>query len=285
MKTFDTVAGLKAHLKAHDGLTKGFVPTMGALHQGHVSLVSKAISQCPVVTVSIFVNPSQFNDSRDLAKYPRTPEKDLALLSEVLRESDAVFIPPVHEVYPEEDTRTFDFGDIDKVMEGAHRPGHFKGVAQVVSRLFDIVEPDIAYFGEKDFQQLVVIKKLVTITGSRVQISGCPTVREPDGLAMSSRNMLLSPEHRIAAGIIYRSLRQSEEVFRKEGIDAAREFFRSGVESAGGFRMQYYEVADDINLTAVSNPGDFVSGRNYHICTAVYAGEIRLIDNIKISLE
>lgn len=285
MKIFDTSAGLKAHIKAQKGAVTGFVPTMGALHQGHISIVTKATGECPLVIVSIFVNPTQFNDSNDLARYPRTPEKDIAMLSEVLRDCDAVFIPSVHEVYPEKETRTFDFGTIDKVMEGAHRPGHFNGVAQVVSRLFDIVEPDIAYFGEKDFQQLAVIRELVRVTGSSVRISGCPTLREPDGLAMSSRNMLLLPEHRSAAGIIYKSLKQSEEVFRKDGIDAARNFFRSKIESVRGFKMQYYEAADDISLTPLSKPGEAISGRNYHLCVAVYAGEIRLIDNIRISLE
>jgi pantoate--beta-alanine ligase len=285
MKTFDTAAGLKSHLTVHKDSIIGFVPTMGALHKGHISIVSKAKAECPVVVVSIFVNPTQFNDSNDLARYPRTLEKDIEMLSKVLRDCDAVFTPSVHEVYPQKDVRVFDFGIIDKIMEGAHRPGHFNGVAQVVSRLFGIVEPDIAYFGEKDFQQLVIVRELVRIIGSRVRISGCPTLREPDGLAMSSRNMLLLPEHRSAAGIIYESLRQSEEVFRKEGIIGARNFFQSKVESVEGFRMQYYEVADDISLTTISDTKEATSGGNYHICVAVYAGEIRLIDNIRISLE
>ena len=258
---------------------------MGALHHGHISIVSKAVVECPVVAVSIFVNPTQFNNSNDLARYPRTLEKDIEMLSAVLRDNDAVFIPPVDEIYTHKDNPTFDFGNIDKVMEGAHRPGHFNGVAQVVSILFDIVQPDTAYFGEKDFQQLAIIRELVRITGRDVTIIGCQTIREPDGLAMSSRNMLLLPEHRSAAGVIYESMKKSAEVFRNEGIVAAREFFRSGVESVSGFRMQYYEVADDVSLKSVNSLAEAISGRNYHICVAVYAGEIRLIDNVRISLE
>lgn len=284
MKIFETASGLKSYLASLGENPKGFVPTMGALHRGHASLVSTAASECPLVTVSIFVNPTQFNDRNDLARYPKTPEKDIELLSEVLRDHDALFMPPVEEIYPQTETPVYDFGNIGSVMEGAHRPGHFNGVAQVVSILFDIVRPDIAYFGEKDFQQLAVIRELVRITGSSVSIAGCPTVREDDGLAMSSRNMLLRPEHRNSASAIYDSMKKSAEVFRREGIDAARHFFRSAVESVDGFRMQYYEIADDVGLSTISSPASAVAGRSYHICVAVYAGEIRLIDNIKISL-
>ena len=169
---------------------------MGALHEGHLSLAENALKQCPVIVVSIFVNPTQFNDKNDLKNYPRTLDSDLELLGRVLRETDLVFTPAVKEIYPVEDKREFHFGNLDNVMEALHRPGHFNGVAQVVSRLFEIVKPDIAYFGLKDFQQLAVIKELVRQTGNKVKIIGNPIIREPDGLAMSSRNRLLDPEMR-----------------------------------------------------------------------------------------
>jgi pantoate--beta-alanine ligase len=196
-----------------------------------------------------------------------------------------VFIPQVEEVYPEPDNRIFDFGTIDKSMEGEHRPGHFNGVAQVVSRLFDMVQPDVAYFGQKDFQQLAIIKEMVRQTGSNVSIVGCPIIREADGLAMSSRNMLLKPDHREVAGIIHKSLLLSVPIIKKEGADAARKFFKTTVESMKGFSVQYFELVDDRKLIPAKNLEQTVPDRNYFICVAVYAGEIRLIDNIPISLE
>jgi len=285
MKVIDKKSDLERHLKNCRLSPAGFVPTMGALHRGHLTLAERAVSECRVVTVSIFVNPTQFNDKRDLERYPRTIENDLKLLSPVLRPDDVVFIPHVEEVYPEPDTRVFDFGTIVKAMEGEHRPGHFNGVAQVVSRLFDMVQPDIAYFGQKDFQQLAVIKEMVRQTGSKVSIVGCPIIREADGLAMSSRNMLLKPEHREAAGIICKSLLLSVPIIKKEGTNAAREFFRKSVESIKGFSVQYFELVDDQELIPSKKIEQTVPDRNYFICVAVYAGEIRLIDNIPISLE
>jgi pantoate--beta-alanine ligase len=258
---------------------------MGALHSGHITLAERAVSECGVVIVSIFVNPTQFNDKKDLERYPRTLERDLKLLSSVLRPTDVVYTPAVEEVYPEPDTRVFDFGTIDKAMEGEHRPGHFNGVAQVVSRLFGMVQPDVAYFGQKDFQQLAIIKEMVRQTGSKVSIVGCPIIRESDGLAMSSRNTLLKPEHREAAGIIYKSLMLSVPLIKKEGIRAGRELFRKSVESVNGFQVQYFEVVDDSQLIPINGINETAPDKNYFICVAVYAGEIRLIDNIPISLE
>lgn len=281
----ETIATLRENIAKYGSGTKGFVPTMGALHQGHINLVRRAVSECSLVTVSIFVNPTQFNDKRDLEKYPRTIDNDLKMLSQVLREHDLVFVPSVNEIYPASDTRVFDFGTVAGAMEGLHRPGHFNGVAQVVSRLFDIAEPDVAYFGQKDFQQLAVIRELVHQTGSKVKVVGCPTVREADGLAMSSRNALLTPPHRKAAGIIYKSLTTAAELIREEGIEQASDFFRSAIESVDGFRLQYFEVVDDTKLVPVAHKADFQTNKQYYICVALFAGDIRLIDNIPISLE
>lgn len=285
MIIIETGALLKSHMERLQLSPKGFIPTMGALHDGHLDLVSRGVNDCRVVTVSIFVNPTQFNDPKDLERYPRTLDADIKLLSTVLRKDDALFVPSVAEIYPEHDTRVFNFGTIDKAMEGAHRPGHFNGVAQVVSRLFDLVTPDIAYFGQKDFQQLAVIRELVRQTGHKVKIVGCPTVRESDGLAMSSRNALLTPEHRKNAGIVFRSMSAAARLVKTEGISKARDFFREEIEAVEGFRLQYFEIVDDNELIPVKNYDDFMAGRNYYICVALYAGDIRLIDNIPISLE
>src|SRR5665647_2947747 len=206
MQVISSVTELHNYLGKMHLAPVGFVPTMGALHEGHMSLVESAVTQCPVVVVSIFVNPTQFNDKNDLKNYPRTPDSDLELLQKILRKTDLVFTPTVKEIYPEEDKRKFHFGNLDNVMEALHRPGHFNGVAQVVSRLFEIVEPDIAIFGMKDFQQLAIIRALVKQTGNKVRIIGSPIIRENDGLAMSSRNRLLSPEIRKNAPVIYKTI-------------------------------------------------------------------------------
>jgi pantoate--beta-alanine ligase len=281
----ETIADLKANMMKTGAPSHGFVPTMGALHNGHMALVKRAVSESSLVTVSIFVNPTQFNDKNDLEKYPRTLENDLKMLSRVLRPNDIVFIPPVSEIYPRPDTRVFDFGTIATVMEGLHRPGHFNGVAQVVSRLFDIVEPDIAYFGQKDFQQLAIIKELVRQSGSRIKIVGCPIVREADGLAMSSRNTLLEPTHRKASSIIYQSLIAAAEQIQVKGIEKSAAIFRDAVESVQGFSLQYFEVVDDSQLIPVRQMSDICTKKQYYICVAIFAGKIRLIDNMPISLE
>jgi pantoate--beta-alanine ligase len=282
MKSTSSKTELKSYLKGKDIEPIGFVPTMGALHNGHLSLVAKAVKECPVVTVSIFVNPTQFNDKEDLKNYPRTVEKDLELLSSVMRENDIVFIPDIKEIYPEEDTRTFRFGNLDKVMEGAHRPGHFNGVAQVVSRLFDIVNPDIAYFGQKDFQQLTIIRELVRQTGNRVKITGCPIVREPDGLAMSSRNMLLEPAIRKNASIIFSTISPAAEMAKTSDIASIKEYVSTRINSTPGFIVEYFEIVDDTELIPVRNKSEIIKGKRYFGCIAVKAGKIRLIDNIEI---
>ena len=262
----------------------GFVPTMGALHAGHISLVSEAVKQCPVTVVSIFVNPNQFNDKNDLKNYPRTEDKDIELLKTVMRDDDLVFIPPVNEIYPEEDKRVFSFGSLENVMEGLHRPGHFNGVAQVVSRLFDIVRPDIAFFGQKDFQQLAVIKELVRQTGFKVKIIGNPIIREEDGLAMSSRNRLLENGIRNKAGVIWSAISSAAAMIHDHDIPDLTAYVKKTIENAKGFTVEYFNVVDDEELMPVGSKAEMKKGKKYFGCVAVNAGKIRLIDNIEIPL-
>jgi pantoate--beta-alanine ligase len=283
MKRVTTIRELHDHIIKMNLSPNGFVPTMGALHNGHISLVNTALKSCPIVVVSIFVNPTQFNDKEDLKSYPRTLIKDLYLLEKVMRENDIVLTPEIQEIYPEDDKRVFSFGNLDKVMEGVNRPGHFNGVAQVVSRLFDIVKPDRAYFGMKDFQQVAIIRELVRQTGCRVQIISCPIVRERDGLAMSSRNQLLEPDIRKRAGIIYRTISEAAAMSSENEIIVLKEFVINHINSAEGFSVEYFEIVDDIDLVPLRSISEVRSGINYFGCIAVKAGKIRLIDNIEIS--
>jgi pantoate--beta-alanine ligase len=262
----------------------GFVPTMGALHDGHVSLVTTAVQLCPVVVVSIYVNPTQFNDINDLKNYPRSLDKDLLLLQKVMRDSDLVFTPEDKEIYPKEDKRVFDFGNLGKVMEALHRPGHFNGVAQVVSRLFEIVEPNVAIFGMKDFQQLAVIKELVRQTNNKVRIIGNPIVREKDGLAMSSRNILLEPEIRKNASIIFRTISAASEMIDYHDIPEIKTFVRRMINSIPGFDVEYFDIVDDTELIPVKFKKKMQKSKGYFGCIAVKAGKIRLIDNIEFAL-
>jgi pantoate--beta-alanine ligase len=284
MKVVNTANELQKKLKNIHLSPVGFVPTMGALHEGHVSLAECAVKQCPVVIVSIFVNPSQFNDKNDLKNYPRTPESDLELLRKVLRENDLVFTPGVKEIYPVEDKREFHFGNLDEVMEALHRPGHFNGVAQVVSRLFEIVKPDIAFFGLKDFQQLAVIKELVRQTGNKVIIIGNPIIRENDGLAMSSRNRLLDPEIRLNASVIYKTITSASQMIKNHEIPEIKSFVVKSISNVKGFEVEYFEIVDDMELIPVKSKADMKLEKQYFGCIAVKAGKIRLIDNIKIGL-
>jgi pantoate--beta-alanine ligase len=262
----------------------GFVPTMGALHQGHLSLVDRATNECPLVVVSIFVNPTQFNDREDLKNYPRPIEQDLEMLSDALRENDIVFTPPVEEIYPVEDKRIFDFGNLDKVMEGLHRPGHFNGVGQVLTRLFEIVNPDFAYFGQKDFQQLTIVRELVRQKGYKINIVSCPIIRERDGLAMSSRNQLLEPEIRKNAGVIYSAISEAAANAKFKDIPEIIDRVKATINKTTGFSVEYFEVADDKELKTIHGKTEALPGRKYFACIAVKAGKIRLIDNIEISL-
>jgi pantoate--beta-alanine ligase len=277
MKSFSTVSNLREALAEHSGQVVGFVPTMGALHQGHISLVERARKECDVVVVSVFVNPTQFNDKNDLKNYPRTPEADAAMLEAA--GVDYVLFPSVEEIYPEPDTRVFDFGLIDKVMEGATRPGHFNGVAQVVSRLFAIVEPTKAYFGEKDFQQIAVIRAMCAQLGLTLEIVDCPIIREVDGLARSSRNTLLTAEHRAAAPHIYEVLSAATTKLDQMTPQQLTEWVVEQVENNPLLKVIYFQAVDALSLQQVENWAD---SERIQGCIAVQAGEIRLIDNIKL---
>jgi pantoate--beta-alanine ligase len=284
MKVVSTVIELQNHLERIQLSPVGFVPTMGALHEGHISLVENAVRQCPVVVVSIFVNPAQFNDKNDLKNYPRTPESDQELLMRVLRENDLVFTPGVKDIYPNEDKTEFHFGNLDNVMEALHRPGHFNGVAQVVSRLFEIVKPDIAFFGQKDFQQLAVIKALVKQTGNKVKIIGNPIIRENDGLAMSSRNTLLDREIRKNANIIYKTISAISSMIINSDIPEIKSFVGDTINNVEGFKVEYFEIVDDTELIPLVTKDEMNRDKRYFGCIAVQAGKIRLIDNIEIGL-
>jgi len=279
-----TVKDLREALSSKALSPVGFVPTMGALHAGHISLVEKSVGENPVTVVSIFVNPAQFNDRNDLENYPRMTESDIKLLSGVLRTDDIVFIPPEKEIYPGNEPEViFDFKTLDKVMEGAFRPGHFNGVVKVVSRLFDIVMPDVAYFGQKDLQQVTIIRELVRQQNRKTRIISCPVVREPDGLAMSSRNLLLDPEIRQHAGIIFKTLSAASELICSTDISEIKEFVREQINKTPGFSLEYFEIADDLELKPVTMKTEMVPGRRYFGCIAVRAGAIRLIDNTEFN--
>lgn len=263
-------------LKKQAKKTIGFVPTMGALHAGHISLVKEAKKNNDICIVSVFVNPTQFNNLEDLEKYPRTIERDATLLAEA--GADVVFTPTVEEIYPEPDTRQFDFGMLDKVMEGEHRPGHFNGVAQVVSRLFDIVRPDRAYFGEKDFQQLAIIREMVKQLSLAVEIMPMPILREVSGLALSSRNERLSAEEKEIATNIYKTLLfSSTEYFDKISVAQTIEIVSERINSFEPLRVEYFDIVDGYTLQSISdwNDSEYTVG-----CIAVFCGEVRLIDNI-----
>ena len=284
MKVFSSVPGLQKQLKKLHLSPVGFVPTMGALHEGHISIVENAVKQCEVVVVSIFVNPTQFNDKNDLKNYPRTPDRDIEMLKKVLRKDDLVFTPGVKEIYPEEDKRQFNFGNLDNVMEALHRPGHFNGVAQVVSRLLKIVNPDIAFFGLKDFQQLAVIRALVKQTGDKVKIIGNPIIREADGLAMSSRNSLLETDIRNSASIIFKTISAVSGMIKKSDLPAIKSFVTDSIDRVQGFKVEYFEIVDDEKLIPLVFKGEMKKDKRYFACIAVKAGNIRLIDNIEIGL-
>lgn len=278
MLVVETIAELRSHLAAArtEGKSIGLVPTMGALHNGHASLVGRSVEDNEVTVVSVFVNPTQFNDKSDLERYPRTLEADCRLLEGL--GADYVFAPSVEEVYPEPDTRVFDFAPLDKVMEGVYRPGHFNGVAQIVSKLFQYVEPDRAYFGEKDFQQLAIIREMVRQLGLALQIVGCPIVRESDGLALSSRNALLTSEQRTTALAISKSLFDSVNYAKEHSLAETKQWVEQAIASTEGLELEYYEIVDGTTLQTVGSweETDYIVG-----CITVYCGKVRLIDNIR----
>ena len=278
MKIVKGIKELKGYLidSKRDRKRVGLVPTMGALHKGHLSLVERCVRENDICVVSVFVNPTQFNDKHDLETYPRTLEADCALLESA--GCDFVFAPSVEEMYPEPDTRTFDFGTVMQVMEGAKRPGHFNGVAQVVSKLFYIVEPDNAYFGEKDFQQIAVIRAMVKQLQIPVQINACPIVREADGLALSSRNTRLTPALRQKAPLIARTLQESKALAATKSVREVIDYVVNTLNADPDLEVEYYEIVDGDSLVSIQDWKD----TSYAVgCVTVYCGEVRLIDNIK----
>lgn len=278
MKVVNTIKELNELLEMYRGEGKavGLVPTMGALHAGHLSLVKRAMAENDAVVVSIFVNPTQFNDKNDLKNYPRTLDADCVLLESV--GATVAFAPSVEEMYPTADTREFSFGMLDKVMEGACRPGHFNGVAQIVSKLFYAVSPDRAYFGEKDFQQLAIIREMVRQLAFDIEIVGCPIVREEDGLAMSSRNTLLSEEERERALTISGTLFASVDFAKVNSLEATKAFVEDMINDTPGLELEYYQIVDGDTLQEIEewSDSDYVVG-----CIALFCGNVRLIDNIK----
>ncbi|MBQ9652091.1 MAG: pantoate--beta-alanine ligase [Prevotella sp.] len=280
MKVVHTIVELQNDLftlrKANKSV--GLVPTMGALHEGHASLVKQSVKDNDVTVVSVFLNPTQFNDKNDLANYPRTLDADCELLEGV--GADYVFAPAVNEMYPTEDNRHFEYPPVSTVMEGAHRPGHFNGVCQVVSRLFYIVRPDKAYFGEKDWQQIAVIKAMVKALDIKVTIVECPIIREKDGLAMSSRNTLLAEDERAIAPNIYKALKSSVTYAKKHTVQQTHDKVVADINAIEGLEVEYFSIVDGDTLQDVSSWDDtpYVVG-----CITVYCGKtpIRLIDHIK----
>lgn len=280
MKLFEKIVDLQNELfeVLKEGKKIGLVPTMGALHQGHASLVKRSVKENDVTVVSVFLNPTQFNDKADLERYPRNLDADCKLLEEC--HADYVFAPSVKEMYPTPDNRQFDFPPVTSVMEGAKRPGHFNGVCQVVSRLFYIVRPDRAYFGEKDWQQIAVVKRLVKYINMNVEIVECPIVREPDGLAMSSRNSLLTPEERAIAPNIYKVLKESVDYAKDHTVEETHDKVVNDINAIDGLNVEYFEIVDGNTLLDVKdwNDSPYIVG-----CITVYCGHtpIRLIDHIK----
>lgn len=280
MKVVNTVQELKAELAAFrsEGKKIGLVPTMGALHAGHASLVGRSVKENDVTVVSVFVNPTQFNDKKDLETYPRTLEADCRLLESM--GADIVFAPSAEEVYPEPDTRTFSYPPTDTVMEGAFRPGHFNGVCQIVSKLFSYVEPDKVYFGEKDFQQIAVVKAMVKDLNIPVEICPCKIVREDDGLALSSRNALLTAEERTLAVNISKTLFASVDYAKEHTLEETKKFVIDTINAHEGLEVQYYEIVDGDSLRSLASwdDSDYIVG-----CITVFCGArpVRLIDNVK----
>lgn len=282
MKVIHTIKDLQAELSVlkAQGKKVGLVPTMGALHAGHASLVKRSVNENEVTVVSVFVNPTQFNDKNDLVKYPRTLDADCKLLEAC--GATYAFAPSVEEMYPEPDTRQFSYAPLDTVMEGAFRPGHFNGVCQIVSKLFEAVKPHRAYFGEKDFQQLAIIREMVRQMQFDLEIVGCPIVREEDGLALSSRNARLSAEERENALKISQTLFKSRTFAATHTVSETLKFVEDAIAAVPGLRLEYFEIVDGNTLQKVDNwnQTSYVVG-----CITVFCGDVRLIDNIKYKLK
>lgn len=280
MKVFNKIVDLQnaLFLARKQGKKIGLVPTLGALHEGHASLITKSIGENDITVVSVFLNPTQFNDQSDFDRYPRTLEADSRLVEAC--GADYIFAPSVKDIYPSPDARHFEFPPVTTVMEGARRPGHFNGVCQVVSRLFYIVRPDSAYFGEKDWQQIAVVKQLAKYINSNVQIVECPIIRDPDGLAKSSRNSLLTKEERAIAPAIYQILRESVGYAETHSLKETRNMVVERINAIPELEVEYFEIVDGDSLLPVENweRSEYIVG-----CITVYCGKIpiRLIDHIR----
>lgn len=266
-----------------EGRSIGLVPTMGALHSGHVSLVERSLNDNNITIVSIFVNPTQFNNPDDLEKYPRTLENDIEILSSELGRNDIVFVPENNDIYNYEKPYNINLGKLDRVMEGEHRPGHFKGVVRIVRILFDLCRPSAAYFGRKDFQQMAVIRQLVLQGNYNINIVACPIVREENGLAMSSRNERLPAEVRRKAGIIFKTLSENNKQQLPVDIQKLKEKIISQINEVEPFRVEYFEIVDDDKLEPLNHAGEIEQKSSYTGCIAVYANDVRLIDNTEFS--
>ncbi|HIZ87394.1 MAG TPA: pantoate--beta-alanine ligase [Candidatus Coprenecus pullistercoris] len=280
MKLVKTLAEFESARKLLEDKTVGFVPTMGALHEGHASLIRRAVAECGAVVVSDFVNPTQFNNKDDFNTYPRVLEQDCAFVESL--GAAVLFAPSVEDIYPagtDYDKKVFDLGGLDRYGEGPRRPGHFNGMAQVVTRLFEIVRPDRAYFGEKDFQQLAIIEYFVRNLGLGIKIVRCPIAREADGLALSSRNKLLSPEQRAAAPHIYESILKVREMVGRMPVGKAVESVTSLIDGNSLLKTEYVEIINSLTLRPVT---DWDEAEHLRLTCAVYAGHVRLIDNIEI---
>lgn len=278
MKVIRTVRELRETMEKHrgQGQSIGLVPTMGALHAGHLSLIERARNENDIVVASVFVNPTQFNNPDDLRTYPRTEEADCNALEQ--GGADYAFIPTVEEIYPEPDTRVFDLGPVAEVMEGAMRPGHFNGVAQIVSKLFAWTLPTRAYFGEKDYQQIAVIRRMAELEGFDLEIVACPIKRHDDGLAMSSRNVRLTPEQRAIAPAIRRTLLESLRMKPAHSVDDVKHYVTEALDAIDGLRTEYYEIVDSLTMQPIK---EWSEAKEAAVgCVTVYCGDVRLIDNI-----
>lgn len=281
MLIFKTVVELQQFLFSCINKTIGFVPTMGALHQGHISLMEKAIEENDLMVCSIFVNPTQFNNKEDLEKYPRHTDKDIALIQNAFADDAklVIFLPDVTEIYPNKIEKSYDFGNLSLVMEAQHRPGHFDGVGMVLERFFDIVQPTKAYFGEKDFQQLAVVRNLVKQLKLPVQIIGCPIVREANGLAMSSRNERLTSEQKEQAANIYKLLQTIKQQAKTLTVEEVKNNFTNVIKNIPALQLEYLEIADGNTLTSIKNWEE----TTYCVAfVAVFVGNVRLIDNVTL---
>lgn len=276
MQVFETINALQKELSQLNSKSIGLVPTMGALHRGHLSLMNQSLKDNDITVVSVFVNPTQFNDKNDLEKYPRTLDKDTQLVNSL--GVDYVFAPTVEEMYPEPDTRVFNYAPQDEVMEGIYRPGHFNGMCQIVSKLFSIVQPTRAYFGEKDYQQLVIVKRMVEDLKLDIEVVGCPIVREKDGLALSSRNALLSKEERENALLISKTLFESLKLAANYSLKETLSFVKNTIQQNDNLELQYFEIVDANTLLPLEEWEDSSSIIG---CITVFCGAVRLIDNIK----